>query len=88
MPWWGWLITVVVSLIVVYYVVVLAVGAYVGRKVVKSFNKHAEDFKTAHFTADPREDSFARMENRVRRMTGPGRDPFSGNDFFERHRPR
>lgn len=77
-PWWGWVIIAVVAMVGVYYALALAFFHKASKHVFRTF----DDVRDAHFTADPRDpfphldDPFKSMEDRVNRMTGPGRDPF------------
>lgn len=59
MPWWGWLITVVVGLIVLYYIIGGVLALTVFNKARKTINRsHDELFGTARFKADPFDDPF------------------------------
>lgn len=58
MPWWGWLITVVVALVALYYVVVLVFFAKVSKRVFGTHDKIQRRAGGLFGDGDPFDDPF------------------------------
>jgi hypothetical protein len=63
MPWWGWLITVVVALVALYYVVALVFFAKVSKRVFKTHDQITRRPGGLFGDKDPFDDPFFKQDH-------------------------
>ena len=70
MPWWGWLIAGTVGAVLLFYTIAFVWTAHFSKKVFGEVTRGIRDVDLPPFVP------FESAEDRVKRMTGPGPNPF------------